>query len=286
MKEILLEQGSKEWLEWRKTRITASECPIIAGISKYDTPFKLWQYKLGLAEKKVTKAMQDGSNKEAAARDAFNMEHGTNFVPIVAQSDEYEFLGASLDGWWNGEVLEIKHNGEKNHALATQGKIPDDHYCQMQVQMLVTGARKCTYLSVGHSDKVHIPVEYEHSYCMALIPKLKEFYRKLVCFEAPALQQGDYKEMHSKGWDELSEKYINLDREIKAKEEMKEVIRKQLIALAADENCRGNGIRLQKTVTKGRVEYGDIPELKGVNLDPYRKEQTISWRVLVEERIS
>jgi len=67
---------------------------------------------------------------------------------------------------------------------------------------------------------------------------------------------------------------------------MKEVIRKQLIALAADENCRGNGIRLQKTVTKGRVEYGDIPELKGVNLDPYRKEQTISWRVLVEERIS
>lgn len=282
MKKIEYEQGSRDWLDWRKTKITASEAAIIAGISNYDTPFKLWQYKLGLAEKKITKAMQDGSEKEAGARNEFNLEHGTNFVPIVAQSDEYEFLGASLDGWWNNEILEIKHNGEKNHAIAMQRKAPDDHYCQMQIQMLVTGAKKCTYLSVGAKDKVHFPIHYEHDYCIALLPKLKEFYRKLICFEAPALQKGDYKEMQSQGWNDLSEKYISLDREIKAKEEMKEVIRKQLIKLAADENCRGNGLRLQKTVTKGRVEYGDIPELKGVDLDPYRKEPIYSWRIVLE----
>ena len=35
-----------------------------------------------------------------------------------------------------------------------------------------------------------------------------------------------------------------------------------------------------KKVSKGRVDYGDIPELKDVHLNKYRKDPITSWTIL------
>lgn len=285
MKKISLSQGSKEWIAYRKLKVMASEAPTVMGLSKYETPYKLWQRKLGLIEdKEQTPAMKRGIELEPIARNLFNMDNMSNFQPIVAESDSYEFLAASLDGYENGEVLEIKCNGEKNHALAMNGSIPPDHYCQMQVQMFVTDSLKGYYFSFDGNDGKKIEVEFDPQYCQNMIPRLKDFYKQLICFEAPTLQKGDYKEMENMEWKTLADGYILLEKEIKAREEKKDVIRKQLIAMAGDTNCFGAGIKLQKTITRGRVTYENIPELKGVNLDPYRKESTVSWRILVDPK--
>ena len=45
MKIIPIEQQSPEWFEWRKTGITASDMPIIMGVSPYKTPWQLWAEK-------------------------------------------------------------------------------------------------------------------------------------------------------------------------------------------------------------------------------------------------
>lgn len=287
MKQINLKQGTKEWLAYRKLKVMASDSPIIMGLSKYETPYKLWQRKLGLIEEKEqTSAMKRGIELEPIARNLFNMDNMSNFQPIVAECDSYEFLAASLDGYENGQVLEIKCNGEKNHALAMQGGIPPDHYCQMQMQMFVTDSLKGYYFSFDGNDGKKIEVDFDPQYCANMIPRLKDFYKQLICFEAPPLQKGDYKEMDSMEWKTLAEDYILLEKEIKAREEKKDIVRKQLIAMAGDTNCMGSGIKLQKTLTKGRVSYENIPELKGVNLDPYRNTATVSWRIYMEERIS
>ena len=287
MKFINLKQGSKEWLAYRKLKVMASEAPIVMGLSKYETPYKLWQRKLGLIEEKEqTQAMKRGIELEPIARNLFNMDNQSNFQPVVAECESYEFLAASLDGYENGEVLEIKCNGEKNHAMALHDGIPPDHYCQMQVQMFVTDSLKGYYFSFDGNDGKKIEVEFDPLYCQNMIPRLRDFYKQLICFEAPPLQKSDYKEMDSMEWKTLAEDYILLEKEIKAREEKKDIIRKQLIAMAGDTNCVGSGIKLQKTLTKGRVSYENIPELKGVNLDPYRKTATVSWRVYLQEQIS
>lgn len=285
--ETHLIQGSKEWLEFRKSKITATDAAIILGLSKYETPYKLWQRKLGLIEdKEQTPAMKRGIELEPIARNLFNMDNQSNFQPIVAVCKSYEFLAASLDGYENGEVLEIKCNGEKNHAMAMQGVIPPDHYCQMQLQMFVTDSLKGYYFSFDGNDGKKIEVDFDPQYCQNMIPRLRDFYKQLICFEAPPLQKGDYKEMDSMEWKNLAEDYVLLEKEIKAREEKKDIIRKQLIAMADDTNCFGGGIKVQKTITKGRVTYENVPELKGVNLDPYRKESTVSWRILLDSKIS
>jgi hypothetical protein len=148
--------------------------------------------------------------------------------------------------------------------------------------MFVTDSLKGYYYSFDGVNGKKIEVEFDPQYCQNMIPRLRDFYKQLICFEAPPLQKGDYKEMNSMEWKALSDDYILLEKEIKAREEKKDIIRKQLIALAADTDCEGNGVKLQKTFTKGRVVYDSIPQLKGVDLDPHRKPGTVSWRVYIK----
>lgn len=47
MKVVDLSQRSDEWLKWRALGITASDIPIILGLSPYKTPWQLWAEKVG-----------------------------------------------------------------------------------------------------------------------------------------------------------------------------------------------------------------------------------------------
>ena len=140
MKIIKLEQGSPEWLSWRKMVITATDASIIMGNNPWDTPYSCWQRKLGLIEeKKSNEAMERGKRLEPEARDKFNALHGFNMEPAVVESTEHEFLGASLDGitLLGGMLLEIKCGGSKLHDMAVRGEIPAYYRDQMQHQLLV-----------------------------------------------------------------------------------------------------------------------------------------------------
>ena len=64
-------QGSQAWLDMRKTKVTASEVPIIMGISPYNTPYDLWMQKKGYRIQKETGAMRFGRENESVARDRF-----------------------------------------------------------------------------------------------------------------------------------------------------------------------------------------------------------------------
>ena len=46
MKIVNLEQGTKEWLDWRKFGITATDAYTIMGHG-FETPFSLWEVKTG-----------------------------------------------------------------------------------------------------------------------------------------------------------------------------------------------------------------------------------------------
>ena len=285
MKRIHLEQGSQEWLSWRKTVITATDASIIMGSNPWDTPYKCWQRKLGLIEEKASnEAMERGKMLEPQARVHFIEKHSIDMTPAVVESTEFDFLGASLDGISDGGklLLEIKCGGAKLHDMASRGEIPEYYRDQMQHQLLVTGANKCFYYSYNGTDGICIEVFPDPEYRAKFMPKAREFWKCVALNEAPALQDADYKDMSDNPlWKVYADRYRELNEEIRKMEIIKETYRKEILSLCADQSCLGNGIKVMKTLVRGRVDYDAIPELKGIELDKYRKASTTTWKILI-----
>jgi putative phage-type endonuclease len=285
MKEIKLEQGSDAWLSWRKTVITATDASIIMGNNPWTTPYICWQRKLGLIEEmKSNEAMERGKHLEPEAREQFIERHGIPMLPTVVESTVYEFLGASLDGisQEGTSILEIKCGGSKLHDMAAKGEIPVYYQDQMQHQLLVTGADKCFYYSYDGKDGICIEVFPDPEFKAKFIPKARDFWRCVALNEAPALQDSDYKDMsNDPSWRQWATEYKKLCKQIKNLDETKESHRKELLKMCGNNSCLGEGIKVMKTTMRGRVDYDQIPEIKGVDLDKYRKESTTTWKILV-----
>jgi len=287
MKIIQHKQGSPSWHSWRKSFIMASEAASVLGISPYTSTYKCWQRKLGLIQEQETNwAMERGLALEDMARMAFYDEFDIMMEPACVESSEYNFLAASLDGisQCNKYILEIKANGKKNHDLALKGEIPKYYVSQMQHQLLVTGAEKCFYYSFDGEEGVCIEVLPDADFVKDYLPKARDFWKSVIFFEAPPLSQEDYKDMKgSLSFSNYSDQYKDCDVQLKALENKKDYIRKKLIELCGDENCSGNGIKVSKSTVKGRVDYESISELKGVDLDKYRKSESLVWKITVEK---
>ena len=285
MKIIELEQGSPEWLSWRKTVITATDASVILGNNPWDTPYICWQRKLGLIEeKKSNEAMERGKRLEPEARARFIERHGINMYPAVVESTEFNFLGASLDGLSDCQkyVLEIKCGGDKLHTMAIKGEIPQYYQDQMQHQLFVTGAEKAFYYSYNGSEGVCIEVLPDPQYKVRFLPKAREFWRCVAFTEPPILQDSDYKDMSNEPkWRALATEYRLVNEQIKAMEDIKDNYRKELLKLCGDQNCLGEGVRVMKTIMRGRIAYDEIPEIKTIDLDRYRKGSTTTWKILV-----
>jgi len=283
-KEIKLEQGSQEWLSWRKTVITATDASIIMGNNPWDTPYVCWQRKLGLIEeKKSNDAMERGKRLEPEARAQFIKRYGIEMKPMVVENLEYDFLGASLDGInaFKSSLLEIKCGSSKLHDMASNQEIPQYYLDQIQHQLLVTGANRCFYYSYDGKDGICIEVTPDPKFKEIFIPKARAFWKCVAFSEPPPLQDSDYKDMsHEPLWKSSAEKYRTICDQIKDLELTKEKYRQDILSLCGDQNCLGDGIKVMKTIMRGRIAYDDIPELKGVNLDKYRKEPTTAWKIL------
>src|SRR5260221_710157 len=207
-------------------------------------------------------------------------EYGINMTQVVIESDEYYFLGASLDGISDcgSYILEVKSNGEQYHNhLHTKG-IPEFHIMQMQHQMLCTDrkAEKAYYVSYNNGDMICLEVLPDLDWYMEYLPKAKDFWRAVVFFEAPVMQQKDYRDMKdSLSWNNYADQYKNVIASIKSLEDKKDYLRKELIKLCDDQNCFGGGVKVLKKLTKGRIDYHEAVQVLNIHediLEPFRKD--------------
>jgi predicted phage-related endonuclease len=228
--------------------------------------------------------MERGKRLEPEARTQFIERHGIPMTPEVVESTEFDFLGASLDGisQLGNSLLEIKCGGAKLHDMAAKGEIPEYYRDQMQHQLLVTGAERCFYYSYDGTNGICIEVLPDPEYKEKFMPKAREFWKCVALNEPPALQNADYKDMSDDIlWKGTAERYRTISETIKKMEETKEIYRKELLSLCGDQSCMGSGIKVMKTVVRGRVDYDAVPELKGLDLDKYRKASSTTWKILV-----
>ena len=141
-------QGSGAWLEFRQSRVGASEASVCAGLNPYKTPQKLYEEKTGVRKVYSNAAMRRGTELEPVAMSAYEYMTGNAMFPDVLIHPEREWMFASLDGYSisRDHAVEIKCPGPKNHLKWLEcGEIDEMYQCQMVHQMMVCGLKEMDF---------------------------------------------------------------------------------------------------------------------------------------------
>ena len=277
-----LVQGSPEWLAMRKKYIGASDCPIIMGVSPYKTPYQLFLEKLDLVEKQeTTKAMQRGHDMEPEARAAFIELTGINVSPLVAFDKQYTWRMASLDGISEDgkNIVEIKCVNAVDHETAQKGGVPEKYIPQIQHQMAVCNLEKAYYYSYNGVNNALVIVPRDDDYVDVLTEKELEFWCRMQSFDPPPMTCKDYIYRDDKQWEVAMYQYNDAKCALVHAEACAEQAKQVLIDLAAGQSCKSEAGSLAMIPRRGAIQYDKIPELKNVDLEKFRKEKTVSWRI-------
>jgi len=203
---IALEQGSQEWLDFRKTRIGASDATIIMGDSPWSTAYQLWEQKTGLREPTPANPwMQRGIDLEPIARECYIRESGNVVTPLVMGHHKHRWMIASLDGITEDlqHIVEIKCSGEKDHALAKSGIVPPKYYAQLQHQLEVSRCDVVDYFSYRSDDDfVIIQVQRDEEYILTMLEAEKAFWDKVQNFIEPEKVARDHEKQFIERFDE------------------------------------------------------------------------------------
>lgn len=144
MKIINLEQGTQEWLDYRKDRFSASVTPVLFGVG-YHKAYQEAYYRYGGGKRpdiSCIPAVQLGLEYEPKVRDFINVSLERNFKPIVCEYEQDGRFIASLDGCDKGEILEIKVSECELIAYRNSKEVPLRYIYQVQHQMMVCNAKK------------------------------------------------------------------------------------------------------------------------------------------------
>jgi len=282
-------QGSEPWHDWRSGGIGGSDAASVMDCSLYTTREDLALYKTG---KKVPPQFPEflakkGHAKEIVGRAFAQDMMGVPFEPHCYQSDDHDFIRASLDGICPDELmtLECKFVGAKAFEELQRTKIiPDHHFWQ-----IVQGFLTCPtvlhgyYVVINDSDKCYgVMIERKQSDCDRLTKKLVEYWAHIQSGEVPDaapefVDLSDNNEFTAAIADYLS-----------AGAEMKALKAKQGEALAlvkefsngVSASCSAGHIKYFEK--KGSVDYKKLLkafELDSIDVEPYRGKTSTSYGI-------
>lgn len=283
-----MKQQTKEWKNLRKNKIGASDAPIIMGVSPFfrrdglpKTPLTLWKEKLDLLpEESPTSAMSFGIDKEGNIRDLYKDITGIHIHPEVIFHKDNPYLMASLDGISEDKqhIVEIKCANEEDHEMAHKEKIPEKYFPQLQHQINCAGLESVSYVSYHKGDIKIVPVALDQKYLNGLLEKEEEFWECLKNFKEPSLIDKDYIERDEE-WYRVASELKSLKKQKKAISEAEKSKERELRSISKDQNSFYNDLKYFSYTRKGAVDYASIPELKGVDLETYRKRPLTVWKI-------
>lgn len=185
-------QGSQEWLQWRKGKITASIISGMMGLNPWCSQLETWEKFQFELKTPVNEAMERGSRLEPIARDKLNLEGGYAFKPVCIQHDSISWMAASLDGFYldlNGKphACEIKCPTKGDtHAQAIFGLIPHHYYPQCQWILMLLDADDMIYYSFDGENGAVVLVKKDVEFIERMTVEAHAFKRSIDEFKAPA----------------------------------------------------------------------------------------------------
>ena len=282
---IHLAQGSPEWHAYRQSRRNASESAAVLGLSPWMTPYQLWLVKTGRTETHVTHAMQRGTDLEPLARAAYEDQTGLVMQPLVLEAGGYS---ASLDGMTlEGDlVLEIKCplRGTRSDLWqdVQSGQVPAYYGIQVQHQLMVSGADLAHLWVFDSSKGILHAIERDADAMERIQAGWDGFQQYLDADTPPPLTEADTVVRHDPAWAEAATAYTIAKRDADAQAERLEAARQALVALAQHPREQGAGVSVTRFWKQGNVDYKKVPQLQGLDLNPYRGKARQEVRVMAD----
>ncbi len=283
-----MKQRSEEWFEARKGRITGSIAGAILGCAPYMTRDEsMWSmvraYHGAPSEFTGNIATEYGTRMEPEATAQFEMETGLSVKEVSFYPYE-DWLGASPDGECSdGNGLEIKcPYGLRNDPDPKFKSAADQphYYAQMQLEMLCAGWDGIWFYQWSEYGSRFEHVKKDQSWLDENLPKLRQFYAEYLSeLDNPDHLEPLRKEINTQEAKMLLAEYDELKEAIDNATERKKEVQASLIELAGEQNAVMWGRKITKVERKGNVQYGKVPELKGVDLEQYRGKGSVSWRI-------
>lgn len=172
----------EEWHELRKTGIGGSDAAVVCGMSKYKSPFELWQEKTGKVEtKEAGEKAYWGNVLEPFVRAEFEKRTGyeVHLEKSVLQHPYNPFMLANVDGmvfneeYPKGCIFEAKTASAYLEYEWEDGKVPEVY--QLQVQH---------YLGVSNFAGAYIAVLIGgNTFKWTFIPRDEELIEMLIKIE-------------------------------------------------------------------------------------------------------
>jgi len=278
------EQGTPEWLEFRRDKVTASEVPIILGLSPYQTANELFHQKINGTSLIENRAMAWGKANEEPARQKYIESIGVFVTPTVVVHKEYPWMMASLDGLsFNGKTAcEIKTMGLASYINVCDGNIPPHHYHQCQAQMECLDIDSIDYVADTGDVQTIVKVFREEGWMSVNFPRLLEFRNLLLDATPPPLCNKDIVPRDDDAWHDTMQGYVCTCARITELEKLRDQYKQSLIELSNGQSSKGAGGTLQKIVRKGNVDYAKIPLLNDIDLEQYRKKDSEFWTIRLD----
>jgi len=270
-----LNQNTPEWHRWRMQGIGASDAPVIMGQTAFKTPRTLWSIKTGrMQEGSAGPAARRGRDLERFARRAYERRTGIQMEPLCLVHGEFEWMRASLDGlsFDGSTLLEIKCPlNPRDHSSARQGRIPSQYQAQLQHQLEVSKAERAHYWSFDGSDGILVETRPDREYAKRLVEAQVAFWQLVKEDRWPESANEELDLSADIKWRRVALRYreVRLRLENAAAQELE--LRAALRCMATARRTYGCGVEVVKSSRKGAVDYSAVPELRGVNLEPYRK---------------
>jgi len=270
-----LHQNTPEWHRWRMQGIGASDAPVIMGDTAFKTPRTLWSIKTGrLQEASTGPAARRGRELERFARRAYERHTGIQVEPLCLVHQEFEWMRASLDGLsFDGSTLvEIKCPlSPRDRASAQEGRIPSQYHAQLQHQLEVSRAERAHYWSFHGTDGILVEIRPDRVYAKKLVEAEAAFWQLVKENRWPELANEELDLSADPKWRRAALRYREVRFRLENAAYEEHQLRATLACMAAARRTWGCGVEVLKSSRKGAVNYSAVPELRGVNLEPYRK---------------
>jgi len=271
--ELHLEQGSEEWLEFRRKHRMASETPAVMGLSPYQRPSDIRRIKQGGGSGFVNNAMRQGTQQEPLAREAYIRDYEP-IRPAVFIEGKY---GASLDGI-NMEldtIWEVKTpvdgSSSERWALAVKGELTTYDMAQVQHQLMVTGSKRCHFCVWDVETQTYMLVEVlpDPDFWLMLEVAWDEFWEDI------ALRT-------DREWVATANLYRQAKAELQLAQEKLDYAKIKFNELLRGDCNDGAGIRVQRITVTGQTDWKKVKEhycLEDSALEQFKKPDSTQVRI-------
>jgi putative phage-type endonuclease len=298
MKVIDINQRSNEWHDWRKKGLTASDLPIILGLSPYKTPWQLWAEKVGKINPPDLTGnphVQRGVRLEDEARQQAEARYNEILLPLCGECSRWDILRASFDGLdsemtpyeFKAPSDSVWNDIESNGVQSSTYKL---YEAQVQTQCVVAGAKRGRLIFYKEDS---LPLEFEISLSSEreneILEAAKTFWEQVITNHAPETdperdwyipEKGNERfrwEAQADAWRSNHDQMQSLKEKLKILERDQKAIQKELIEIMGEfRQADVGGLKVTRFSRKGTIDYtgflkATMPEMDPMDLEPFRK---------------